>query len=168
MAQPFADSAFDVAVMPLVIFFVPDPAKGVAEMVRVVGPGGTVAAYAWDIVGGGFPYEMLRSEMRKLGVDVPVPPSPDASRIDSLRDLWAGAGLDLVQTREISAQRTFVNFDDYWKSILGGPSVVPKLESMTPANLALLKVRVRAQLAEDASGRISCGARANAVKGRVP
>ena len=52
---PFPESRFDAAVMALVIFFVPDPAKGVAEMVRVVGPGGTVAAYAWDIVGGGSP-----------------------------------------------------------------------------------------------------------------
>ena len=55
MALPFQDNSFDLAVMALVIFFVPDPAKGVAEMVRVVSPGGTVAAYAWDMAGGGFP-----------------------------------------------------------------------------------------------------------------
>src|SRR6185369_2343703 len=48
MAQPFPDGTFDVAVMALVIFFVPEPAKGVAEMRRVVAPGGMVAAYAWD------------------------------------------------------------------------------------------------------------------------
>src|SRR5689334_4562067 len=42
-ALPFPDDTFDAAVMPLVIFFVPDPAKGVAEMARVVRPGGTVA-----------------------------------------------------------------------------------------------------------------------------
>lgn len=47
IAQPFPDDTFDAAVMPLVIFFVPDPAKGVAEMARVVCPGGTVTAYAW-------------------------------------------------------------------------------------------------------------------------
>jgi ubiquinone/menaquinone biosynthesis C-methylase UbiE len=35
-----------VAIMALVIFFVPDPAKGVAEMTRVVRPDGTIAAYA--------------------------------------------------------------------------------------------------------------------------
>src|SRR5262249_42969057 len=38
MAVPFGDDSFDAAVMPLVIFFVPDPAKGVAEMARVVCP----------------------------------------------------------------------------------------------------------------------------------
>jgi ubiquinone/menaquinone biosynthesis C-methylase UbiE len=46
MALPFDDAHFDVAVMALVIFFVPDPAKGVAEMARVVRRGGVVASYA--------------------------------------------------------------------------------------------------------------------------
>ena len=53
MALPFSDGRFDAAVMALVIFFVPDPPKGVAEMARVVCPGGTVATYAWDMLGGG-------------------------------------------------------------------------------------------------------------------
>src|SRR5206468_12295984 len=53
MALPFPDSTFDAAVMALVIFFVPDPAKGLAEMARVLRPGGTTAACAWDIFGGG-------------------------------------------------------------------------------------------------------------------
>ena len=167
MALPFPDDTFDAAVMPLVIFFVPDPARGVAEMARVVCPGGIVAAYAWDMVGGGFPYEALQVEMRGLGVAVPVPPSPDASRIDAMRDLWTGAGLDAVETREITVQRTFADFDDYWTTILGGPSVGPQLAAMAPADLALLKARMRARLPADATGRITYSARANAVKGRV-
>ena len=63
MALPFPDDTFDAAVMPLVIFFVPDPAQGVAEMARVVCPGGAVSAYAWDVVGGGHPYEALQADM---------------------------------------------------------------------------------------------------------
>jgi SAM-dependent methyltransferase len=168
MAQPFPDDAFDAAVMPLVIFFVPDPARGVAEMARVVRPGGAVTAYAWDMVGGGFPYDALQVEMRGLGVAVPTPPSPDASRIDAMRDLWTGAGLDSVETREITVQRTFDDFDDYWTTILGGPSVGPQLAAMAPEELALLKARMRGRLPADAAGRITCSARANAAKGRVP
>jgi SAM-dependent methyltransferase len=168
MAQPFPDSTFDVAVMPLVIFFVPDPTKGVAEMARVVCPGGTVAAYAWDMVGGGFPYAALQAEMREMGVAVPVPPSPGASRIDALRDLWTGAGLEAVETREITVQRTFADFEDYWTTILGGSSVRPKLATMTSEDLAHLQARMRARLPADAAGRITYRARANAVKGRVP
>jgi SAM-dependent methyltransferase len=168
MAQPFADDAFDAAVMPLVIFFVPEPQKGVAEMARVVRPGGSVAAYAWDMIGGGFPYEPVLSEMRALDLAVPTPPSPDASRIDALRELWTGAGLAAVETREITVQRTFTNFDDYWTTILGAPSVGGKLKALTPKDSAVLAARLRARLSADAGGRIRCHARANAVKGRVP
>jgi len=167
MALPFPNDTFDAAVMPLVIFFVPAPPKGIAEMARVVCPGGIVAAYAWDMLGGGFPYESLRDEMRALGVAVPLPPSPDASRMDVMRDLWTAAGLDGVETREITVQRTFADFEDYWTTILGGPSVSAKLKAMTPDDLAILKSRMKARLPADAGGRITCSARANAVKGRV-
>lgn len=40
---PIADNGFDAAAMALVITFLPDPAKAVAEMARVVRPGGIVA-----------------------------------------------------------------------------------------------------------------------------
>jgi SAM-dependent methyltransferase len=168
MAQPFPDGTFDVAVMALVIFFVPEPARGVAEMARVVRPGGSVAAYAWDMVGGGFPYGALHDEMRAMDVAVPVPPSRDASRIEALRDLWTGAGLDDVDTREITVQRTFADFEDYWTTILGGPSVGRQLAAMTPEAIARLKARMRTRLPTDAAGRITYRASANAVKGRVP
>lgn len=168
MELPFPDDTFDAAVMPLVIFFVPDPARGVAEMARVVCPGGTVTAYAWDMVGGGFPYEALQAEMRGMGIEVRLPPSPGASRIDVMRDLWTGAGLEAVETREITVQRTFADFDDYWAIILGGPSVGPQLAAMGPEDIALLQARMRARLPVDATGQITLGARAHAVKGRVP
>lgn len=168
MALPYPDDTFDVAAMPLVIFFVPDPAMGVAEMRRVVCPGGAIAAYAWDMVDGGFPYEALLMEVRGLGIAVPTPPSPDASRIEVMRDLWAGAGLNAIETREITVQRTFDDFDNFWTTALGAPSAGPILAAMATEELALLKARVRARLPADAAGRIACRARANAVKGRVP
>jgi ubiquinone/menaquinone biosynthesis C-methylase UbiE len=49
--------------MALVLFFVPEPAKGIAEMTRVVGPGGTVAAYVWDIFGDGNPTSPIQAEL---------------------------------------------------------------------------------------------------------
>jgi SAM-dependent methyltransferase len=168
MALPFPDDAFDVAVMPLVIFFVPDPARGVAEMKRVVCQGGTVAAYAWDMLGGGFPYETLQVEMRGLGVAVPEPPSSGASRTDTMRELWTVAGLESVETREIIVRRTFADFDDYWATVFGGPSVGSQLAAMAPEQLARLCARMRGLLPADAAGRITYSARANAVKGRVP
>ena len=168
MALPFPDDAFDVAVMPLVIFFVPDPAKGVAEMVRVVRSGGFVMAYAWDMEGGGFPNAALLAEIRAMGVTVPMPPNPNVSRLDALRDLWMSAGLDAVDTREISVQRTFVSFDEYWEITLCGPSVGPIFAAMSSADIEKLKARMRELLPADSSGRITYGARAHAVKGFVP
>lgn len=48
---PFRDAEFDVAVSGLVLNFVPDTAKTVGEMRRVVRVAGTVAAYVWDYAG---------------------------------------------------------------------------------------------------------------------
>jgi SAM-dependent methyltransferase len=167
MALPFPDDSFDAAVMPLVIFFVPDPAKGIAEMARVVRAGGIVAAYAWDMPGGGFPYSALRDELTALGVTVPMPPSPDASGLDAMGELWRGAGLENLETRALTVHRTFTDFDDYWTTILGGPSVGSSLKAMSSETLGLLKTRMRARLPADAEGRITYSARASAVKGRV-
>ena len=166
MALPFPDDTFDVAVMPLVIFFVPDPARGVAEMARVVCPGGIVTAYAWDMAGGGFPYDALQDEMRGAGRCGSGAAEPDASRMDAMRDLWTGAGLEAVETREITVQRTFADFDDYWTTILGGPSVSHRLAAMAPEARAARGADAGAA-AGTADGRIPCRARANAVKGRV-
>lgn len=74
MALPLADAAFDLAVMPLVIFFVPGPARGVAEMAPVVASGGTVAACAWDMEDGSFPYRDVTETLSSVGRSAPMPP----------------------------------------------------------------------------------------------
>ncbi len=168
MALPFDAARFDAAIMALVIFFVPEPAKGVAEMVRVVRPGGTVAAYAWDVMGGGFPFHPIQTELRALGVAPSLPPSPEASRTEVLRDMWTQAGLEAIETREITVSRSFADFDDFWGASTAMGSIRPALAAMTPDGLAQFKARVRARLTEDASGAVSWRARANAIKGRVP
>ena len=167
-ALPFGDDSFDAAMMALVISFVPDPAKAVAEMARVVRPGGTVCAYAWDMPGGGFPYFPLNEALGEMGFTVPSPPSPEASRLDSLAALWEGAGLSGVATRGITVQRTYADFDDYWTTIQGAPTAGPTLAALSPDGIATLKQKLRERLPVAADGRITCQARANAVKGRVP
>jgi SAM-dependent methyltransferase len=168
MALPFPHDRFDAAVMALVIFFVLDLAKGVAEMARVVRPGGAVAAYAWDMLGGGFPWEPIQVEMRALGVTPPLPPSVGASRMAALRDLWACAGLEAIETCEITVQRTFADFEDFWTTTTMAASIRPTPATMPPGDADQLKARVRARLPADAGGRIVYPARANAIRGRVP
>jgi SAM-dependent methyltransferase len=168
MALPFPADRFDAAVMALVIFFVPDPAKGVAEMMRVVRPGGIVAAYAWDNLGGGFPFEPILAEMRAMGFNPPQAPSVGASRVEAMRDLWAGAGLDSIETREITVSRSFADFEDFWSQSTLTGSTRPMIAAMQPEDIERLKGRVRARMAADAQGRITHTARANAIKGRTP
>ena len=167
-ALPFPDRRFDVAVMALVIFFVPEPEKGVAEMMRVVDPGGVVAAYAWDMPGGGFPGEPIHTEMRAMGVRYPRPPSYQISAFDALRGLWRSAGLDMVEAHEITVERTFAGFDDFWTTALASGNIGPIVRALPPGDGDRLKTRVQASLPADAAGQITYSARANAVKGRVP
>ena len=168
MALPFPAGRFDAAVMALVLIFVPDPAKGIAEMVRVVRPGGTVATYMWDMMGGGFPVDPILVEMRAMGFAPSRPPRMEASRMEALRDLWTGAGLEAVETREIAVQRTFTDFDDFWMTQAQVPSVGPVVAAMAAGDIETLKSRVRAALPADAEGRITYGARAHAIKGHLP
>ena len=167
-ALPYADSSFDAAVMALVIFFVPEPAKGVAEMARVVKPGGGVSAYAWDILGGGFPFAPLQEEMAAEGITQLPLPSAEASRTDALRALWQDAGLVDVDTCVIDVQRTFASFDAFWKVAQTGPRVAPRLAGAPSAGIERIKERLRARLPAAADGSFTCGARANAIKGRRP
>lgn len=168
MALPFAKHEFDTAVMALVIFFVPDPAKGVAEMVRVVRPGGWVSAYAWDILEGGFPLAAVQDQMRAMGITPMLPPSAAVSRMAALRAAWTDGGLESVQTTEITVKRTFADFDDYWRTAMLGSSVGPKVAAMSTADRELLSAGVRDRLGVSSAGQITISARANAVRGRVP
>ncbi len=72
MALQVKDGSCDIAVAALVVHFMPDPAQGVSEMARIVKPGGIVAAYAWDLPGGGFPYEAVHERLRQLGSPAPI------------------------------------------------------------------------------------------------
>ncbi len=168
MALPFPADRFDAAVMALVLVFVPDPAKGIAEMVRVVSPGGTVATYMWDMLGGGFPLDPILVEMLAMGLTPPRPPQMDASRMEALRVLWTGAGLEAVETREITVHRTFANFDDFWMTKVKAPTLGPVVAAMASGDVETLKSRVRACLPADTEGRITYGARAHAIKGHLP
>ena len=168
MALPWGDRGFDAAVMALVIFFVPEPARGVAEMARIVKPGGSVSAYAWDILGRGFPFAAMQEEMAALGVPPIWPPSVDAARVEALRSLWTDAGLVDIETRHIEVERSFDDFETFWRIAQAGSRLMPRIASMPPTDMALLKSRVRGRLPAGPGGRITYGARANAIKGRVP
>jgi ubiquinone/menaquinone biosynthesis C-methylase UbiE len=168
MALPFDNSRFDMAVMALAIHFVPDPAKGVSEMARVVCPGGTVAAYTWDEPGRAGPLDPIEMELRAMGITPLARPSAHVQRLEVLQDLWTNAGLQDVETRAIMVTRSFSDFEDFWMSSTGTGAIRPLLKTMPAVAIAQLQARVRERLAADTQGRITYASRAFAVKGRVP
>ena len=168
MALPFEDGRFDAAVMALALNLVPDPSKGVSEMVRVVRSGGTVSTYIWDLPGGGFPYEPIQTEMHALGMTPPQPPRADDTVMAALVTLWEDAGLEAIQTRQIFVERDFSDFEDFWSTSTGTGFLRPTITAMALEDLARLQARVRTRLGALKDGPVSHEAHANAIQGRVP
>ena len=96
------------------------------------------------------------------------PPGTAASHMHRLLGLWTGAGLHDVNSRVISVQRTFDDFESFWSATSGSGRPKVSLASLGPEATERVKARVRAALPPDATGRITYAARANAVRGRAP
>ncbi len=166
---PFADRAFDVAVMALVITFVEDPAKAVAELERVTRPAGTIGTYMWDFLNKGFPQQPLREAVEAMGGQLPFLPGHLHSGMDNMAGYLRSAGLEDVATRVIEVDVIYPDFDEYWSAQTALANyVVQIIRKMSAAEVERLKAYLRDNLPKDERGRIAYKARANAVKGRVP
>jgi len=168
-ALPFEGDRFDAALMALVISFVPDPSKAVAEMARVVRPGGWGATYMWDIANGGLPLAPVYRAAKSLGMATPSAANSAVSRREALEQLWRQSGFAGVETQVFRTTVAYSSFDDFCESNLVpiGPAG-QVINAMSPDEKAQLKARLREQLPIGADGRIAYEALANAVKGRVP
>jgi ubiquinone/menaquinone biosynthesis C-methylase UbiE len=164
MALPLPEASADYAVMALVIFFLTDPARGVAEMARVLKPGGVASAYAWDIEGGGFPWVAIQDGIRDAGLTPAMPPSVHVADLSVLHKLWRDAGFVEVQTRTLQVERSFSDFEAYWHIGMLGPSIRSRTDAMDANKLQALKEAVHARLG-GTQGPFTITARAHAVKG---
>jgi len=169
LSLPFDEGAFDIAIMALVIFFLPDRKKGIAEMKRVVRPGGTVGTYMWDGPGRRVPRQPLYDALDGMGVTFRRPPGFLDSSSEALSNLFEITGLDQVATLSIDVEFSYESFDAYWASQTGLTNdVVRPIREMSEADVERLKTSLRDTLPTDSDGRIAYMARANAVKGTVP
>jgi ubiquinone/menaquinone biosynthesis C-methylase UbiE len=168
-ALPFGDGSFDLAAMALVITFLSDPAKAIAEMARVVRPGGWVATYMWDSQAGGMPLEPIYVAMKSLGMIAPRLPSSAASNRENMQALWERTGLMAINTCVIRIPVEFMDFDDFWESYSAPIGITGKaINAMSLNAREQLKTRLHKQLPTRPDGRIVYEAFANAVKGRAP
>ena len=169
LSLPYGDDAFDVAVMALVIGYLPDRASAMAEMNRVVRSGGTIATYVWDGPDSGHPHQPLIDTLKEMGIELGSMPGDQDRSIGALGNLFDASGLEDVTSRSIEIPQTFNNFDQYWTAQTGlANRSVRAIRNLSETDLDRFQASLRERLPTDADGRIAFSARANAVKGRVP
>lgn len=148
-ALPFDDARFDRCVSQLVLNFVPDAGRAIAEMVRVTRPGGIVAAAVWDVQGGMPSFRMFWDTACVVDPAAEAPRnryySAPLTRSGELASAFAAAGLQAVAQEPVTVRMDFENFADYWTPMLGktGP-VGAYLDSVGEAVRTELERRVRA------------------------
>ena len=134
-ALPAGDAEFDVIVLGLVLNFVPDQPKAVAEMRRAARQ---LMRKFWDAA------IALNPKARELdeGLRFPIcQPEP-------LRDLFTSAGLRNVASQAIDVPTVFENLDDYWSPFLSGQGPAPGYcVSLPEADRNALRERVKASFA---------------------
>jgi SAM-dependent methyltransferase len=170
-AIPLADASADVIVSGLMLNFVAEPGAALAEMARVTGPGGVIAAYVWDYAAG---MAMMRHFWdAAVAIDAQAMALDEGRRFplcrpDALRALFDAAGLQAVEMMAIDIDTSFADFDDYWQPFLGGQGPAPAYAmSLDEAARERLRERVRSGLPIAPGGEIELRARAWAVRGTV-
>jgi SAM-dependent methyltransferase len=164
---PFENGAFDVVASSLVINFIPDRPGALAEMRRVVRPGGVVAGYVWDLVAGMSPTSLLRFALSHIGADSPRVPGTEDSTRAALSALFAGCGLGDIATRAIDVTMSFADFGEFWRTQTPGYSPTGKvIAALSETDRKRLKEWLCAELPAAADGSIALSARANAIKAR--
>jgi SAM-dependent methyltransferase len=174
VSLPFDDNHFDTAISQLLLNDLEDPTKALGEMVRVTKPQGQIAASVWDRSGGltfirlfldaaailaGVEGEKLREEVFNV-------PYQDE---DDLYDLWSEAGLRDIDTATLSVRMDFIDFDDYWQSLMGAHSLIRNFFNRQYADMAheIQQATRLAYLGGKTDGRRSLVASAMAVRGVV-
>ncbi len=170
--MPYPDATFDRTLACLVLMFVADAPRAVAEMRRVTRPGGTVVACVWDATGG---MELMRVFWdAAVALDPSAEPQRDThrphSRPGELAALWRVAGLTDVEETGLIVPLEFASFADYWEPFLlgqGPPGVY--VAGLDPTRRVALQERLRRDLfGATPDGPFTLRGRAWAVRGFKP
>lgn len=144
---PFADDSFDRALSMLVLQFIPEPERVLAEMRRVVRSGGTLAAAVWDSYGGMPHQRMMWDTAAVLDPEAKPPRSLLRPIISStgLADIWRQGGLRNVEQTSVTIRNEFANFDDYWQPYTTGEGGAPSqyIGSLSEPKRVQLKEHLR-------------------------
>lgn len=162
----------DMVVSALVLNFIPDKEKALAEMRRVARGGATIGFYVWDYPGGGV--EFMRAFWTAAKALDPAAADLTEDRRfpfctpDGLTELAGNAGLVSVDCTKIEVPAVFKDFEDYWHPFTLGAGPAPGYcMSLAPDARRRLMERLRDSLPRGEGGSIPMKTRAWAVRARV-
>ena len=170
-SMPEASASADVIVGGLMLNFVADVPGALSEMIRVVRPESTIAAYVWDYAEG--------MQLIRLFWDAAAALDPAAEELDQgvrfplcrpepLETAFTDAGLEEVVVAPFDIPTAFPSFDDYWAPFLSGVRSAPAyVMSLDPAARERLRSRLDETLPREPDGSIELTARAWAVRGKT-
>src|SRR5439155_10016399 len=113
---PWPDDSFDVALAQLVLTFMRDAPRGIAEMKRVVRPGGVVAACMWDREG----MEMLAAVNRTQQALDPSRPSSEQQTNYRTRGEIESLFGDDVEMALLEVEAGYSGIDEFWDALANG------------------------------------------------
>jgi ubiquinone/menaquinone biosynthesis C-methylase UbiE len=162
---PWPDESFDAALAQLVLTFMQDAPAGLAEMRRVVEPGGTVAVCMWDREG----MEMLGAVNRAQRALSSAGPMPEARTLyrsrEEIESLFE-EGYDAVATELLEVESSYTGYDEFWNALLGGAGPAGAwVTSLDDEQREKARVEVHRQLGEP-DGAFRLTGRAWATRGR--
>jgi ubiquinone/menaquinone biosynthesis C-methylase UbiE len=113
---PWPDESFDAALAQLVVTFMRDAPAGLAEMRRVVRPGGVVAVCMWDRDG----MEMLGAINRTQQALDPTRPTSEQLTTYRTRESIGELVGDGAELELLEVDAGYTGFDELWDSVLDG------------------------------------------------
>lgn len=119
-ALPFQDGAFDAALAQLVVHFMADPVRGIAEMARVTRPGGAVVTCVWDHAGEKGPLGLFWQVAREVTSGTVDESHLPGARNGHLVELFQAAGLKEVRQSIVHARLRHASFDEWWEPFTMG------------------------------------------------
>jgi ubiquinone/menaquinone biosynthesis C-methylase UbiE len=173
-AIEYPAARFDRTLSLLVLHFVPQPERAIAEMRRVTAPCGVVAAAVWDARGG--------YVANRLFYDTAAALDPNANerraknftrpmtRPEELKLAWQAAGFEDIVETSLCIRMEYESFADYWAPFEGNDGPQAQYVATLPSEQRLrLREAVRAAYLDgEPDGQRSFAALAWAVKGTVP
>jgi SAM-dependent methyltransferase len=144
------DSSVDAAVMPFMLFFLPDPARGLAEARRVLRPGGGLGVATWEAGANDFRADQVWFGLLDEYDAIPDPAPPTAELMNTpekLAGLLEAAGfIDVGTTTDREPQR--LTMEEYLevRTRIGRSRL--RVESLAPDDRKAMLARATERLAE--------------------